>query len=193
MGGVLVDDDDAVSGLGDDVGCVQLRPRGTKWVGTAVDGRGHVWTARRRVVPRLRPGCHAGRRLEAHGVGKAGLGPAAIPAGMKERRSHRLDGGDADCRRRAVTGLGERMAQCPDDQAAYQRPIAETHLGLGRMHVDIDVGGIDVEEQRHHRMAVARQQVLVGAAHRAEQQAVAHRPAVDEQVLPLRAGAVEGG
>jgi len=45
--------------------------------------------------------------------------------------------------------------------------------------------------QRHHGMAVARQEILVGAAHRAGQQLVAHRPAVDEQILVLAGRPVE--
>ena len=40
-------------------------------------------------------------------------------------------------------------------------------------------------------MAVAREQVAIGAAQRAEQQAVAHRASVDEQILLARLGAVE--
>ena len=38
-------------------------------------------------------------------------------------------------------------------------------------------------------MAVARQVIGVSRAHRAEQQLVAHRAAVDEQILPERIGA----
>ena len=49
--------------------------------------------------------------------------------------------------------------------------------------------GVERHEQRHHRMAVARQIVGIGAAHRADQQLVAHRAAVDEQILPERVGA----
>ena len=41
-------------------------------------------------------------------------------------------------------------------------------------------------------MAVARQEIGIGAAHRAEQQPVAHRAAVDEEILHLRVGAVVG-
>ena len=36
-------------------------------------------------------------------------------------------------------------------------------------------------------MAVARQEIGIGAAHRAGEQLVAHRPAVDEQILDTRA------
>ncbi len=67
--------------------------------------------------------------------------------------------------------------------------VAEAHLGLGRMHVDVDLARIERDEQRQQRMAVARQIVGIGRAHRADQQLVAHRPAVDEQILPERIGA----
>ena len=67
--------------------------------------------------------------------------------------------------------------------------VAEAHLGLGRMHVDVDLARLERDEQRQQRMAVARQIIGIGAAHRADQQLVAHRPAVDEQILPERVGA----
>ena len=59
------------------------------------------------------------------------------------------------------------------------------------MHVDVDLARIERDEQRHDRMAVARQIVRIGAAHHADQELVAHRPAVDEQILPERIGARE--
>ncbi len=43
------------------------------------------------------------------------------------------------------------------------------------------------------RMAVAGEEILVGAADRADQQLVAHRPAVDEEILVAGGGAVERG
>ena len=70
--------------------------------------------------------------------------------------------------------------------------IAEAHLGLGGMHVDVDLARIERDEQRHDRMPVARQVVGIGAAHHADQELVAHRPAVDEQILPERIGAGVG-
>ena len=75
------------------------------------------------------------------------------------------------------------------DQRAHQAGIAEAHLGLGRMHVDVDLARIERDEQREQRMAVARQIIGIGAAHRAEQKLVAHRPAVDEEILAERIGA----
>ena len=69
--------------------------------------------------------------------------------------------------------------------------IAKAHLGLGGMHVDVDLARIERDEQRHQRMAVARQIVRIGAAHHADEQLVAHRPAIDEEILAERIGARE--
>ena len=41
-------------------------------------------------------------------------------------------------------------------------------------------------------MAVVRQEILVGAAHRAGQELVAHRARIDEEILVARGGAVQG-
>ena len=74
-------------------------------------------------------------------------------------------------------------------QRADERVVAEAHLGLGRMHVDVHLARRQRHEQRHHRMAVARQVIRIGAADDADQKLVAHRAAVDEQILPERIGA----
>ena len=119
--------------------------------------------------------------------GIAGIGQRGAAGGRKAPSAALGDGG-----RGAVAGGGERVAQRADDQPAHQAGVAEAHLGLGRMDVDVDLLGRPVEKQRHDRMAVARQDVLIGAAHRADQQLVAHRPAVDEEILVARQAAVEG-
>ena len=77
----------------------------------------------------------------------------------------------------------QRVAQGADDQAAHQGGIAEPDLGLGRVDVDVDEKRIDVQEQGRRRVPVPRQEVGVGAAERALQQAVLHGAAVDEQIL----------
>ena len=74
-------------------------------------------------------------------------------------------------------------------QRADEAGVAEAHLGLGRMHVHVDLARRQRHEQRHDRMAVARQVIGIGAADGADQQLVAHRAAVDEQILPERIGA----
>src|SRR3546814_8257043 len=78
-----------------------------------------------------------------------------------------------------------------DDEAAHQARIAEAHLGLGRMHVHVDLLGRQLDEERHQGMAVAREEVLIGAADGAVEQLVAHRTAVHEEILVLRVAAVE--
>ncbi len=90
-----------------------------------------------------------------------------------------------------MPGGGQRVAQRPDDQPAHQCGIAEPHLGLGRMDVDVDLLGWPIDEQRDHRVAVAGEHILVGAADRTDQQLVAHRPPVDDEILVARRGAVE--
>ena len=47
--------------------------------------------------------------------------------------------------------------------AAHQAAVAEAHFGFGRMHVDVDLARIERDEQRQHRMAVARQIIGIGA------------------------------
>jgi hypothetical protein len=59
------------------------------------------------------------------------------------------------------------------------------------MHIDVDLAGIERDEQRDDRLAVARQIIGIGGAHRAEHELVAHRTAVDEQILAERIGAAE--
>ena len=75
------------------------------------------------------------------------------------------------------------------DERAHEPGIAEAHLGFGRMHVDIDLACVERNEQREQRVPVARQIIGIGAAHRAEQKLVAHRAAVDEEILAERIGA----
>ena len=82
-----------------------------------------------------------------------------------------------------MPGAGQSMSQGPDDQAAHQRRVAEAHLGLGRVDVDVDVERVDLEEQHRRRMPVAGEEVGVGPAQGALQQPVLHRAAVDEQIL----------
>ncbi len=89
----------------------------------------------------------------------------------------------------ALAFAGKAILQRVHDQRAHQPRIAKPHLGLGGMHIGVDFLRIERHEQRHHRMAVARQIVGIGRAHRADDQLVAHRPSVDEQILSERIGA----
>ncbi len=90
-----------------------------------------------------------------------------------------------------MAGGGQGVAQAADDQAAHQGRIAEPDLGLGRVDVDVDEQRVDLEEQHRRRVAVAGQEVGIGAAQGALQQPVAHRAAVDEQILVRGVAAAE--
>ena len=79
-----------------------------------------------------------------------------------------------------MPGGGERALECADDEAAHQGRIAKAHLGLRRVNVHVHHVGREVDEERRHGMAAAMEEVGIGRAHGAVQQAVAHRPAVDE-------------
>ena len=114
-----------------------------------------------------------------------------LPRRRQCGRAERRDGGAAAGRRGAAALARQPFLQRVHQQRAHQAGIAEPHLGLGRMHVHVHLARRQRDEQRDDRMAVARQIVGVGAAHHAEQQLVAHRPAVDEQILPERVGARE--
>ena len=92
-----------------------------------------------------------------------------------------------------MPGLGQGVSQGADDQSADQGGIPEADLGLGRMHVDVHPFGADVQEQGQHGVAIPGQQVLVGTAHGPQQRPVAHRAAIDEQILGLGIAAIEGG
>ena len=71
--------------------------------------------------------------------------------------------------------------------------IAEAHLDLGRVHVDVDARRVDLDEQHVGRLLLAVQHVLVGGAQRVGDEAVAHVAAVDVDVLVVAARARRGG
>ncbi len=56
-------------------------------------------------------------------------------------------------------------------QPAHQAGIAEAHLELGRMHVDVELAGRELQEERRDGKAVARQHVGIGGAQRARRAA----------------------
>ena len=72
------------------------------------------------------------------------------------------------------------------------RRVAEAHLRLGRMDVDVDLVERDFEEQGGDRVPVAGDEVAVGGAQGADQQPVLHRARIDEQILLVGHPAVEG-
>ena len=76
------------------------------------------------------------------------------------------------CDVEAVTGSGQGMAQGADNQATDKGGIAEADLGLGRMDIDVDLVGRQLDIQRHDRMTVTGEEVLIGPAHGTAEQRV---------------------
>ena len=60
------------------------------------------------------------------------------------------------------------------------------------MDVDVDLACRNLQEQRQHRVAITCEHVGVGTAHCANEQAVLHRAAVDEQVLVVSHATIVG-
>ena len=67
--------------------------------------------------------------------------------------------------------------------------VAEAHLDLRRVHVDVHPARVELEEQHVGRLALAVQHVAVGLAHRVGEHPVAHEAAVDVEVLRVGARA----
>ncbi len=197
MRGVLVDDDQAVAGLGQHIGLMQLRPGGPqgmvlqrRWGFGLLDaeGRGRDW--RRVLHPRAG---FAEPRQDGGGRGSAPQAGAAPARGGRRARSlgpEAAEGGGGDGGRAADPGAGQGVAQRPHHQAAHQARVAEAHLRLGRVDVHIDLGGVELEVEGRGRVAVAGEDVGVGGPQRPLQQPVANGPPVDEQML---VGAVAPG
>ena len=92
-----------------------------------------------------------------------------------------------------MASLGQSMAQARHDQPARQAPIAKPHLRFCRMHVDIHLMRIAIQEQGHCRMPVARQKIRIRPPQRTYQQLVAHWSTVDKEILLDRRAARIGG
>ena len=50
------------------------------------------------------------------------------------------------------------------DKLVYGTGITETHLGLGRMHIDVDSCRVDLQKQAVSRITAAMQHVLIRLA-----------------------------
>ena len=88
--------------------------------------------------------------------------------------------------------LTERPVQGAVEEVVDHATVAETHLVLGRVHVDVDHARIDLEEQHEGRVATVEQHVAVGLAHGMGDQLVAHHAAVDIEILQVGLAAREG-
>lgn len=70
----------------------------------------------------------------------------------------------------------------------HAAPITETDFGLGRMHIDVDTFRWQFKEQHIGRMAFVVQHIAIRLANGVVEQFVAHKAAVDEQVLRIASG-----
>ena len=98
------------------------------------------------------------------------------PLRAVKRRNRRR----AASRRRAGRFTRQRALERMNDERAHQSGIAKAHLGFGRMHVDVDLRSRQRYEQCEQRMSIAWQIIGVGGAHRAQQQFVTNRPAINK-------------
>ena len=82
--------------------------------------------------------------------------------------------------------LAQALLDRADDEAAHEARIAKAHLGLGRVHVDVDLARFAFDEEGDDRVPVGGQEIEVGPAQRAGERLVAHGAAVDEDELLAR-------
>jgi hypothetical protein len=137
---------------------------------------------------------------------ESGAGPATAPRSADRRAHLGASNGMRGCatpargRRAAAWAGGLRLPACrraapparldgAPHRLVHLAAVAEAHLDLGRVHVDVDARRLDLQVQRVHRLAVAVQQVLVGAAGGVRDHLVAHVAAVDVGELPVGARA----
>src|SRR6476659_4503069 len=90
------------------------------------------------------------------------------------RRPHNRRGCLLSCGA-ALAFLVQCVAQSTNDESAHRSGITKANFRLGRMYVDVDLVEGHFEEQGRYRMPIARYQVPIGRAQRADEQSVLHR------------------
>ena len=198
---MLVDDYQPVAGLRHDIGVVHLRARRAERAGRA-DRRPARSSARgvRDRTATSNAACAASANAGAAAVARISArferasrrqSPVMAAARRHRGRPERRDGG-------APSG-GRGAWPCAPSASCSARIIRLRTRPGSRKRTSALAGctltstsrGSSVDEQGHDRMPVAGQVVRIGAAHHADQQLVAHRPSVDEQILTERVGAGE--
>ena len=136
MGGMLVDEHDAVGGLGEDVGAVQLRARRAERIRSGGLVRRRPASARAGAAKTLRSAAQIGiagfgqrqgaRAAEMRNAARSQhAAPAAAGAKGAKRRG-------SDRRRGAMPGGGERLPATRRRSVRAPGRVAKPHLGLGR-------------------------------------------------------------
>ena len=88
--------------------------------------------------------------------------------------------------------IGQRPVQGAEQEVMHHAPITETHLVLGRVHVDVDHRRVQFEEQHKGRVATVEQHIPIGLAHRVGHQLVADHATIDTEILQIGLTAGEG-
>ena len=135
-------------------------------------------------------GC-AGGLFEQVG-GQAHLALGAELAGLQATGALHLGG--SGCTRLVIlrAHIGQRPVQGAVQEVVHHAPVTKAHLVLGRVHVHVHAGGVDLQKQHEGRVPTIEQHVAVGLTHRVGDQLVAHGTAVDEEVLQVGLAAREG-
>ena len=113
------------------------------------------------------------------------------PAGervARGRQRRQVRGGHAELFRGRHRGLlGRRGRQRALDRVPHElvdrARIAKANFDLLRVYVDVHATRIDVEPQRVARLPLVMEDVPIGLAERVREDAIAHEPPVDENIL----------
>ena len=88
-------------------------------------------------------------------------------------------------RHRPGPNIAQRAVQPAEYEVVHVPGLAEAHLVLCGMHVDIHFVRRQFEIQCEERMPAVEQHIAIGLADGVSHQLVAHHPAVDEEILPV--------
>ena len=154
-----------------------------------------------------RGGCWGGGTLEelgqravvgwpSHSSGAEGAQRAVLRTVLLLRRGEgrlRLPGprlqrfGSGRASRVARSQVAQHPRQLAEEEVMHAPFVAEAHLLLARMHVDIDEFGVEVEMQREDGVATVEHHVAIRLPHGVAGQSIPHRAAVDEEELAVGA------
>ena len=198
---VLIDDDDAVGGLGDDEGAVQLRPREAERRDRPLVGgrrrrppiggivRRASGAARRRAASSAKPGGGQPARSDRPGSGGRARRPAPARSDRAAVPRHGAPAAGVAARwPAAASACFSAPTISPRTRPASRK---RTSVFIGWTLTSTSSGGTSRNSATTGWRSCG-DEVVVGAAHRAVQQPVAHRPAVDEQELRGGGAPVEG-
>ena len=79
--------------------------------------------------------------------------------------------------------------QRAEQEIVHQPLLAKTHFVLGRVHVHIHAGGVELQVQHERGMPAVEQHVGIRLTHRVGHDAIAHQPPVDVEILRIGLGA----